>query len=805
MQVLLSLVRVLLISSIISSTPLVDIIIVAQVEYATLYSCINSLFRHVADTNLLQQRIILVDDNSPQETRSYLQSLCKEDLAICVATSKNNGEIKPIKLGLEAGKTLTGIESDTVVILNANTMVTEGWLTALYRGLHNGNPKTGIVGPISNSASFQSVPNISDFNTDGKIMGWSENKLPPGLDLDNLARKIRHFVHTKNVNTMRLNVLNGFCLMFRRVLLEEIGLFDEINFQKGYGEKVDFCIRTIKAGYENFIIPSSYVFQSSFFVSNVTMDAIYRKSGNNHLRHKYGSLFFNRFENNARASTELQDLRNFVANLYNTFFESYPNIKNNGSILFVLHDIAVAGGIVSVLQESLQMHKYGVKLGFSFPTGAADYYWEAVVKAILPGVSDATMKELIVEHQGKHVFPEVHPSFYEMAKSFDIVIATYCFTMIQVGNLVIDHPRIMPAYYVQDYEPWFWQSPFEPQQDANGWEVKFARSTYEAFNKSVFLFAKTHWTADMVMSHHNVSVHKVHPSIDHQVYYPNHTEISIKLKKTWEVSRFHVIAMIRPSTPRRNPFNTLEILLRLAYSFPNRINVTTFGCDPTHIEGILYGLESRFGPSPYRRKSILKRSNIRLMGVISNRWELAKLYRQSDVFIDASRWQAFGRAGLEAMACGAIAVMPLTGAGPEICGTGASLVKSSIMNVRSSEEGNRCVDKSHVSNHSVHNSADRRFRHKHLHNGLKRGEDCIVSHEESCLFHDGNDPVGFYAKMMLLLQDDARRRAMIIRGMEKTNHFTPEAAAASIADQLLGDLARRRKEPIRVFTSAGLK
>ena len=35
--------------------------------------------------------------------------------------------------------------------------------------------------------------------------------------------------------------------------------------------------------------------------------------------------------------------------------------------------------------------------------------------------------------------------------------------------------------------------------------------------------------------------------------------------------------------------------------------------------------------------------------------------RRCDVFIDASAYQAFGRSGLEAMACGAVPVLPALG------------------------------------------------------------------------------------------------------------------------------------------------
>ena len=61
-------------------------------------------------------------------------------------------------------------------LLNSDTIVTEHWLTKLYDALFNGDPKIQIVGPLSNAASFQSVPNLKDPVTGG----WSINPYPLG-------------------------------------------------------------------------------------------------------------------------------------------------------------------------------------------------------------------------------------------------------------------------------------------------------------------------------------------------------------------------------------------------------------------------------------------------------------------------------------------------------------------------------------------------------------------------------------------------------------------------------------------------
>ena len=44
-------------------------------------------------------------------------------------------------------------------------------------------------------------------------------------------------------------------------------------------------------------------------------------------------------------------------------------------------------------------------------------------------------------------------------------------------------------------------------------------------------------------------------------------------------------------------------------------------------------------------------------GVLA-RAQVAELFAHADVFIDASKWQAFGRTGLEAMAAGCVPVLP---------------------------------------------------------------------------------------------------------------------------------------------------
>jgi glycosyltransferase involved in cell wall biosynthesis len=101
----------------------------------------------------------------------------------------------------------------------------------------------------------------------------------------------------------------------------------------------------------------------------------------------------------------------------------------------------------------------------------------------------------------------------------------------------------------------------------------------------------------------------------------------------------------------------VAVLKRLLEELPDRVRVTTFGCYADELREILPGAE----------QGVLERHR----GMLS-RSEVAGLLRESDVFLDMSVYQAFGRTALEAMACGATAVLPNVGGAWEFVEHGAN-------------------------------------------------------------------------------------------------------------------------------------
>jgi glycosyltransferase involved in cell wall biosynthesis len=218
----------------------------------------------------------------------------------------------------------------------------------------------------------------------------------------------------------------------------------------------------------------------------------------------------------------------------------------------------------------------------------------------------------------------------------DTVVATEHTSLQLLADLTRVAPQCNYLYYVQDYEPLFAELG-SPRSDR-------ALLSYRAVPEAL-LFAKTHWLRNVVAARHGTPVVKVDPSLD--------TELFNQRGRDDPGSCLRVLAMVRPRTPRRRPGATLAALAVIGNTLGDRAELVTFGCELSELEAA--GL--RIPPS------------VRHLGLLS-RHAVADQLRSSDVFVDLSTYQAFGRSGLEAMACGAVPVLPSLGGVSEYASDG---------------------------------------------------------------------------------------------------------------------------------------
>jgi glycosyltransferase involved in cell wall biosynthesis len=117
--------------------------------------------------------------------------------------------------------------------------------------------------------------------------------------------------------------------------------------------------------------------------------------------------------------------------------------------------------------------------------------------------------------------------------------------------------------------------------------------------------------------------------------------------------------MIRPKTPRRGAERTMRVLKSIDEALGDGVRVEIFGC---HSEDPLFKkLERDF--------SFVNHGEL-------TRPEVANVLQKSACFIDLSDYQAFGRTGLEAMACNCFCVTTKFGGVSEYaeCGFNAIIV-----------------------------------------------------------------------------------------------------------------------------------
>ena len=243
----------------------------------------------------------------------------------------------------------------------------------------------------------------------------------------------------------------------------------------------------------------------------------------------------------------------------------------------------------------------------------------------LPGVSGASVAEAVA--------------------AADVAVATEYPSVDVLARLVRTRPRLKCAYYVQDYEPLF-AAPESSRADR-------ALLSYRAIPGQL-LFAKTRWLADLVSAIHGVAVAKVSPSLDRELFHARGRvggsqpdwEAELAGGRGSSESKLvpRVAAMIRPRTPRRRPAATLAALEILAETLGDQVEIVTFGCEQesfAQLDGHAH-------------------AGIHHLGLLS-RAAVAGLMRSCEAFIDGSAYQAFGRTGLEAMACGAVPLLPALG------------------------------------------------------------------------------------------------------------------------------------------------
>jgi N-acetylglucosaminyl-diphospho-decaprenol L-rhamnosyltransferase len=198
--------------------------------------------------------IIVVDNASRDDSVAMLRA--KYPQVELIANAVNRGFTGGNNQGIAVSR------GRYVMVLNPDTEVLGDALDQLVSYL-DGHPDVGVIGPqlLNPDRSLQSsrrrFPTLATACFESTwLQGMAPKRILTHFYMDDVPASPAHEV----------DWLNGACTVFRRAVLDRVGVYDEQNFFM-YSEELDLCRRVKEAGWQIVYLPEAqvvhYVGQSS--------------------------------------------------------------------------------------------------------------------------------------------------------------------------------------------------------------------------------------------------------------------------------------------------------------------------------------------------------------------------------------------------------------------------------------------------------------------------------------------------------------------------------------------------------------
>jgi GT2 family glycosyltransferase/glycosyltransferase involved in cell wall biosynthesis len=575
-------------------TDLVDIIVCVHNALEDVRRCLSS----VLECTQSPYRLIIVDDGSDDETRAYLADFAATKSAVLIRNEQALGYTGAANRGLRTS------DAPWVVLLNSDTIVTEPWLEAMWR--HGWRDRRiGIIGPLSNAASWQSVPDLSEAGD------WAQNPLPSGMtpqDIGDLVRVIA-------VGAREMPFLNGFCYMIRHDVIDRVGAFDERNFSN-YGEENDYSIRTRNAGYRLVAATDAYVFHASSKSYSPERRRSLEDRANKALAAKHDAptqiapqveycqtnLVFTSVRARVRAALHQRQL-------VDSGRQSFAGKR----VAFILPVMEYGGGANVIFQETKSLEQMGLNVTI---LNLADNHMNISTH----GVPDASVR----------AFADVVALQNHLTQNtgqYDAVIATHFETLYWLPPN--RPPNCVYGYYIQDFEPLFF-SATEPS-------YRRALESY-TLRDDLCLMTKTLWNQGAVADATGRVPVVIGCSVNFDLFAPAEERALLQSNQP-----LRIVAMLRPTSLYRAPARTVAALTEVVRRFENRVRVHSFGAS-----------DEQLARERLSRAWITNHGHLRPERV-------AALFGRCDLFVDFSDYQAMGLSLLEAMSSGCAVIGPVAG------------------------------------------------------------------------------------------------------------------------------------------------
>jgi GT2 family glycosyltransferase len=577
----------------------IDIIVCVHNALDDVKRCLSSVIQNTDQP----YNLIIINDGSNGETTAFLDIFVNQYNNIDLVNNEiANGYTKAANQGLHIST------SDLVILLNSDTVVSKDWANRMAAAMFS-REKTGLVGPLSNTASWQSIPDIAEGGD------WSPNPLPEGMSIQKMADSIAKYSGQIYPN---VPLLNGFCWMFNREVINDIGYLDEENFGEGYGEEDDYILRARKAGWKIAWADDVYVYhaQSRSFsherrkkLTQRALKTLFKKYDQAMIAQDCDVMLQDRVLNGIRERSKvLFEREEFIRRGLEKF--------RGKRVLFVLPISGPGGGGNVVIADGMAMLEMGVDVRLFNLISNRDSFLRSYPHLKLP---------VIFGKRGDIV---------SLASQYDAVIATMHTTVEWLEPIQQKDGYPVRGYYIQGFEALMYK------ESTDGY--KNAIESYSLFSDLV-RFTKTQWVFDQVLENTGMKCHIVGISNDIDLFRPRYPVLPNSNRNLIRIG-----GMVRAGSHYRSPVLTMNVFRRIAHEYGKCVQVIIFGVDPHNLDSM----------------NVPKNFNFWSAGVI-NQKQMANLLNNLDIFVDFSSHQAMGLTALEAMACGCAVIVPANGGAVE--------------------------------------------------------------------------------------------------------------------------------------------
>ncbi len=216
----------------------ITIVLPVYGDWDSLNECIHSLIKQVDK----RHTIILANDRGPEYKEieeNILKAVDGQKNFKYFLNERNLGFVENCN---NAVFNLDKTDND-ILLLNTDTEVVGDAIEEMIDVLYS-HERVGTVTPRSNNATIFSIPIHNHLN---------HTEITPERSYELYENLKRYLPRTANMPTGM-----GFCLLIRRSLIENFGLFDT-KYSPGYQEENDFCQRINDYGYSSVVANHAFV------------------------------------------------------------------------------------------------------------------------------------------------------------------------------------------------------------------------------------------------------------------------------------------------------------------------------------------------------------------------------------------------------------------------------------------------------------------------------------------------------------------------------------------------------------------